>query len=303
MSVGTFEKGPGGRARQPSDTDPKLFYEFGTDPTDASWRNVNRVGTCTEFTDGTYSWNGTGTITIQGADWMSTSSSTTGSSNTQTEGESSSETQGTSSTSGAELSTEGGAITESTTKSKSETTGTHTATSQTTSTSRSKGGSWDTAGVPQPISVSDGSGNWIISTSTTSAYVCPQPYCFETVSTMNEHRRVCGDVTAATFPNVVKGCGQVYWVCPNSPSWYEVPERLAKFYSSLSAGDKVLTHQTVVICPLYSLKWGIKKDYCGYYYLLCNWGDCPHGLNGKKTGCTDCYDGTSHHHFAPITTM
>ncbi len=259
---------------------------------------MDRIGTHTEYKSGTYSWSGTGAITIQGADWMSTSTTTTGSSNTETEGESSSETQGTSNSVGSEVSPTGGSLTSSDTKSKSQTSGTQSSTSQTTSTASSEGGSWDTAGAPQPISVTGGAGNWIISpVSTTSEYVCPQPYCFEVVSTKNEHRRVCGDLSAASLPNTVKGCGEVHWVCPNSPVWYEVPQSIADLFSSLTAGSKVNPHRTIVICPMYSLKLRVIKDYCYFYHFLCNWGDCPHGTGGKKSGCSDCYDGNSHHHF------
>ncbi len=300
VSVGTFEKGPGGRAKQPLDTDPKSTYTFGTDPTDSPWLDMDRIGTCTEYASGTYYWSGTGAITIQGADWMSTSTTTTGSSQTETEGESQSETEGHSNTVGSEIGTEGGSMTSSMTDSESSTSGTHSSTSQTTSTSSSEGGSWDTAGAPQPISVTDGAGNWIISpVSTTSQYVCPQPYCFEVVSTRNEHRRVCGDLSAPSLPNTVKGCGEVYWVCPNSPDWYEVPQSIADLFlfSGLTAGSKVNEHRTIVICPMPYLKLGVIKDYCYFYHFLCNWGDCPHGMGGKKSGCSDCYDGNSHHHF------
>ena len=190
-SVGTFEMGEGGRARQPLNTDPISTYSFGTDPTDSPWLNTARIGTCTEYKNGTYAWSGTGTITIQGADWMSTSTTTTGSSNTQTEGESSSETRGRSGTIGSEVGPTGGSISSSKTDSRSRTSGRSRSASRTRTTASSEGGSWDTAGAPQPITVSDGEGNWIIDpVRTTSQYVCPQPYCFETVSSRNEHRRV-----------------------------------------------------------------------------------------------------------------
>ncbi len=127
-SVGTFEKGPGGRAKQPSDTDPKSTYIFKTDPTDSPWLNMARIGTHGEYTSGTYYWSGTGAITIQGADWMSTSTTTTGSSQTETEGESSSETEGSSSSVGNEVSSTGVGITESETESESSTSGTHSST-------------------------------------------------------------------------------------------------------------------------------------------------------------------------------
>ena len=74
---------------------------------------------------GEHDWNGSATMTVEGADWMGTSTTSTGSSNTETEGESSSETQGNSDSIGSEVGTGGSNLTGTHTESESETSGTH----------------------------------------------------------------------------------------------------------------------------------------------------------------------------------
>jgi hypothetical protein len=115
VSIGEFKKGANGHAVPPNDSAPKNTYAFGTDPTDSPWRTASMEGTCSEYTSGEHTWSGSATMTIEGAVWMGTSTTSTGSSNTETEGESSSE-----------------------------------------------GGSWAAVGSAD-VSVSDGTGKWIIS--------------------------------------------------------------------------------------------------------------------------------------------
>ena len=162
VSIGTFKRGANGHAVPPSNSDPKNTYEFETDPADAPWRTASMAETCSEYASGEHDWNGSATMTVEGADWMGTSTTSTGSSNTETEGESSSETQGNSDSIGSEVGTGGSNLTGTHTESESETSGTHSETSQTTSTSSSRGGSWAAVGSAE-VSVSDGTGKWIIS--------------------------------------------------------------------------------------------------------------------------------------------